>query len=557
MKNIPIGELLKENGYITEQQLNEALAYQREHKDKRLGDVLVENGYITEKQKLTVLAKITESAVVDIGKYPIDIAAVEKVPQKLAEKYNLLAVKLNGRELTVVMDDPLNFYAIEDIRQLTGCDIKINLSDARSISDAIKYYYSDVRARIASRAANSSFDEGLEEIEVEDSDGDDAPIVKLLDSLLSRAYNRNASDIHIEPFEDKTLVRMRIEGILVNFVTIKHTAHSSLIARIKILSNLNIAQKRLPQDGHMVRHIGDKVINARVSIIPTVFGEKSVLRLLGTSVQIDYASHFGMNEENYGKFRRMLSSPNGIVYITGPTGSGKTTTLYMALESLSTRNSNISTIEDPVERNIQNVNQMQVDPVSGLTFDAGLRALLRQDPDIIMVGETRDAETASISVRAAITGHLVLSTLHTNSAAASIVRLVDMGLQPYLIASSMVGIVAQRLVGKVCTKCSHPDNPTAEEIAVFGENLDSVMRPEGCESCSRTGYGGRMAIHETLMVDNEIRRMILRGASAEDIEDYAVRQQGMKLLRESAKELVRQGVTTIRELEKVSYFADR
>ncbi|POP31979.1 type II/IV secretion system protein [Lactonifactor longoviformis] len=554
MKNIPIGEVLKEYGYITEEQLQRALAYQKEHREKRLGAILMELGFVTEKQMIQALGQRLGMKTVELSQITVNIEAVEKVPRQLAARYHVLPVDTDGQTLTLVTNDPLNFYGLEDIRQLTGMNQEVLLAELAPLNKAIDYYYAEVNARMAAKDANQSIEEPvIEELEVEEGGGD-VPVIKLLNSLIHRGYQTNSSDIHIEPFEDKTLVRMRMDGTIVDYVTLQRSLHPSLIARIKIISNLDIAEKRIPQDGHFRIKIENENVNVRVSVIPTVFGEKAVLRLLANNSVIDHAGQYGMNDENYTKFRRMLQSPNGIIYLTGPTGSGKTTTLYMVLEELCKKQVNISTIEDPVEKNLTRVNQMQVNTMAGLTFEVGLRALLRQDPDIIMVGETRDAETASISVRSAITGHLVLSTLHTNNAVSSIVRLVDMGLEPYLIANSLVGVVAQRLMRKLCPHCSYEDMLTYEEAALLGTDRKAVRRAKGCNRCNHTGYQGRIAIHEILLIDKEIRRMISAGSAMEEIAAYALKTQGMKTLKTSALELVETGVTTIEELMKVAYY---
>ena len=552
MKNIPIGEVLKESGYITEEQLQQALAYQKEHRG-RLGEVLLELGFVTERQTLEALGKRLNLKNVNISEYPVEADAVALVPRPLAMKYHMLAVKTEGQTLYLVTNDPLNYYGLEDIRQLTGKNVEVLLCELAPLNKAIDYYYSEVDARLAAQNANQSSEPQIEELEVAQED-DDAPIIQLLSSLLQRAYNTNASDIHIEPFEDKTLVRMRIDGTIIDYVTLQRSLHPSLIARIKILADMDIAEKRVPQDGHFRTKVNEEYINIRVSVIPTVFGEKAVLRLLSNNASIDYSDQFGMDEANYKKFQRLLRSPNGIIYLTGPTGSGKTTTLYMILEYLSRRQVNLSTIEDPVEKNLAKVNQMQVNNTAGLTFDVGLRALLRQDPDIIMVGETRDVETASISVRSAITGHLVFSTLHTNDASSSVIRLEDMGLQPYMVANSLVGIIAQRLMRKVCPDCGEESIPTAEERRILGTDIKKIMHPKGCPQCNYTGYKGRVAIHEVLMIDRQVRQMIMDGASAEAIQDYAVENQNMKTLKDAGLKMVEDGVSSVEELRKVAYY---
>ena len=556
IRNVRIGDVLKEYGYVTEEQIDAALAYQKEHKGVRLGAALTDMGFISEEQLLEALSTLLQARIIDISTIEVDVEAVQKIPRQLAEKYDMLAVKQAEGVLTIVLNDPLNFYAIEDIRQLTGMQLEICLSGLSSLRNAIGYYYSEVEARKAASVANEQFEDLAltDEFNIEEEGDDDTPIINLLSRLIDRAYNTNASDIHIEPFEDKTTVRMRIDGVIVEFVTLQKNLHASLIARIKILGNMDIAERRIPQDGHFRMKVAGEYVNIRVSVIPTVFGEKAVLRLLANNSNIDYPETFGMHEEDYKKLKSMLGSPNGIIYFTGPTGSGKTTTLYMILSELSKRAVNISTIEDTVEKNLPKINQMQVNTPAGLTFEAGLRALLRQDPDIIMVGETRDVETASISVRSAITGHLVFSTLHTNDASSSVIRLEDMGLQPYMVANSLVGIIAQRLMRKVCPDCGEESIPTAEERRILGTDIKKIMHPKGCPQCNYTGYKGRVAIHEVLMIDRQVRQMIMDGASAEAIQDYAVENQNMKTLKDAGLKMVEDGVSSVEELRKVAYY---
>ena len=484
------------------------------------------------------------------GLFPQSLTLTEAVPG---------AVSVSEGSLEIVTNDPLNYFAFEEVRQLTGCHVVIRLSELGPLQSAIRYYYAEVGAQQAAQTANEGFagsDAELVRIEESESGDPEAPIVKLLSSLLDRAVSTGASDIHIEPFEGKTRVRMRIDGTIVDYVTLERSVHQPLIARIKIMANLDIAERRLPQDGHFRIRAGQEGhVNIRVSLLPTLFGEKAVLRILAAASHVDHAEHFGMDDDSYARFLPMLNSPNGIIYLTGPTGSGKSTTLYMVLEYLSRRQVNISTVEDPVEQNVPGINQTQVNPVAGLTFESGLRALLRQDPDIIMVGETRDGETAGISVRAAITGHLVLSTLHTNDAVSSVVRLADMGVDRYLIANSLVGLVAQRLMRKVCPHCAREAAVTPQEQALLGRDIRTVRRGAGCMHCNGTGYRGRVAVHEIVAVDRSIRRMISRGAEAEEIEAYAREHQGMKSLREKGLELVREGVTTPEELLRIAYYA--
>lgn len=557
-KNLKIGDILKEQGYLTDEQLKSALEMQGREKGKRLGEVLIEQGYITENQMLEAMATKTNCELVPIGAVPIDMDAVGRIPRQVAERYCILATQVNGGRLQVVVNDPLNFYALEDVRQITGMELEILLCEKEPLLKAIHLNYAEITARDAADKANAAPAKEIEEMEVEEGE-DDTPVINLLNSLIQRAYSAYASDIHIEPFEDKTNVRMRIDGTIVDYVTLKTSVHQSLIARIKILAELDIAERRVPQDGHFKVRQPDGFLNIRVSVIPTVFGEKAVLRLLSNNARIDHANTFGMLEQDYQKLQRMLLSPNGIIFLTGPTGSGKTTTLYMILEELKSRNVNISTIEDPVEKNLPGINQMQVNPLAGLTFETGLRALLRQDPDIIMVGETRDTQTAAISVRAALTGHLVFSTLHTNDAVSSAIRLKDMGLEPYLIANSMVGVVAQRLMRKVCKECATEVMITEEEKQLLGlpESADfTVKKPCGCPACNNTGYRGRVAIHEILTIDREMRKRISECASMEEMKQYAMKSQGMSTLKQSALQYLRNGITSVEEVIKVAYYEE-
>ena len=555
MKNIPIGEVLKEYGYINSEQLEEALLYQKEHRDKRLGAVMLELGFVDEKQMLTALAKRLDLSLTDLHEMDIDTEAVAQIPRQIAEKYKMIAVEGSDSELTVVMNDPLNFYAIEDVRQISQKNIKIKLDLLDNIDNAIKKNYGAVGVKEAlKKASSASFIE--KEAPAVAEVGEEAPVVQALNRLLIHSYSMGASDIHIEPFEEKMLVRVRVDGVITETANLAVSLQLSLIARIKILSDLDIAERRLPQDGHFKTKVDDVDINARVSIIPTVYGEKAVIRFLYTDTVVDDPERFGMKQENYEKFADAVNSPHGMIYITGPTGSGKTTSLYMVLERMAGRSVNISTIEDPVERNLPGVNQMQVNLQAGLTFERGLRALLRQDPDIIMVGETRDAETASISVRAAITGHLVFSTLHTNNAISAIIRLRDMGIPSYLVANSLTGLVAQRLVRKVCPDCAETYEANSDELKMLGAETARLKKPLGCTKCNHTGYRGRMAVHEVVVIDRALRRMIAQEVEIEEIEKYVRDNMGFKDIHESARDLVLSGMTTMEEFNKVARYMD-
>lgn len=387
-----------------------------------------------------------------------------------------------------------------------------------------------------------SMEEGTEE----------TPIIKLLNSFLTEGIKANASDIHIEPRAERLVIRMRTDGQLMECVELEKKLHPALIARTKIMAGMDIAEKRLPQDGHFKMVFQGREMHIRTSTIPTVYGEKAVLRFLNAGAEIDFAKTFGMNPENFEKVQEILRHPYGIMYITGPTGSGKTTTLYMILESLASNPVNIVTIEEPVERNIDGVNQIQVNRPAGLTFESGLRAILRQDPDIIMVGETRDSQTAMVSVRAAITGHLVLSTLHTNDAVGAIMRLVDMGVEPFLVADSLSGIVAQRLVRKICPYCKMEIPASEEDCMILEADIKKLWRGKGCHRCKGTGYRGRMAVHEVVVIDKNIRRMIARNRPEEEIYDYVEHVQKMTTLKKHVLRLVKEGVTTVEEFVRVA-----
>ena len=525
MKNIRLGDVLIEFGYITPDQLNTALAYQKEHRDLRVGQALQELGYVNERQVLEALAQRLQLTMIDIEHTNVDVTAVEKVPQELAQKYDMLPIAQSPRALTIAANDPLNYYALEDIRQLTGLEPEIVLAELEPLRRAIRYYYAEVSARKAARTANDSDMAAAQTedlaIDMTAEGGDlDAPIIRLLNSLVQRAVTTTASDIHIEPFEGETKVRMRIDGVIIDYVTLQRALHQPLIARIKIMSNLDIAEHRIPQDGHFrARLETGPDVNVRVSILPTVFGEKAVLRILSSNTYIKNASHFGM-------------------------------------QTIAERQVNVSTIEDPVERNLARINQTQVNNIAGLTFESGLRALLRQDPDVIMVGETRDAETASISVRAAITGHMVFSTLHTNDALSSIVRLEDMGVERYMVANSVAGLVAQRLMRRVCPHCAKQMPVTAEERTYLGPDIPFVRRGTGCTQCNGTGYRGRIAIHELVIINRELRELISAGATQAQLTEAARRSQGMTSLREAALQLVLEGETTPEELLKITFYEE-
>jgi type IV pilus assembly protein PilB len=560
-KQIRIGDLLKEYGYLNDDQVSKALEYQKIN-NVRLGEAVVALGYVTEREVLEALSHRLGLTVVDLSSFNVVVASVAKIPRSLAEKNTLIAVDEQNGQIDVVINDPLNFYAVDEIKQMVGMPVNLMIGTKADIEKAISHYYSEVEAMAAVSKVDSDFTAmfpEIEEINTVDLGDEATPIVNLLNSLMVRGYNNGASDLHLEPFDTNCKVRMRVDGALIDYADIPKNIHPALIVRLKIMGNLDIAEKRSPQDGHFRIAVEGIDLNVRISVIPTVYGEKAVLRFLSTNAPIDHAGEFGMIHEDYEKFLEILAHPNGIIYITGPTGSGKTTTMYMALERFKERQINISSIEDPVEKNIDGINQVQVNNLAGLSFEAGLRSLLRQDPDIIMVGETRDAETASISVSAAITGHLVISTLHTNDALTSIVRLEDMGVPPYLVGNSVVGLIAQRLVRKICPYCTEEYEPSDIELITLREtreNVPKLKRGTGCHVCNHTGYKGRIAVHEIVLVDKKMQRMIAESASMSELYEYARKEKGMSTLRERAQALVAEGVTTMEEYLKIGETVD-
>jgi type IV pilus assembly protein PilB len=562
MRGIHIGKLLVEYGSISEEQLQEGLRELEESsEEKRIGEVFTELGYLTEQDIMEILGKYTGLQVVDLEYCQIDERAVEKIPRQLAEKYGVLAISIEGSSLLVATSDPLDLYALEDIKLVTDMRIQLVLSQHKSIALATQLNYSGIDARAAARSASEHAEYGKHRLEelINTSEEEGAPIVRLLNSLLIKGYNTNVSDIHIEPNEQETVIRMRRDGMLLPYMTLSSSIHQGLVARIKILAHMDIAKKRSAQDGHFKIRLENKEMNIRVSFVPTIYGEKGVLRFMTTNTPVDFGNTFGMTEENYKRMMELIKSPSGIIYLTGPTGSGKTTTLYMLLQYLSSQPVNIVTLEDPVERNLPGISQIQINERAGVTFESGFRSILRQDPDIIMVGETRDTETARLSSRAAITGHLVFSTLHTNDAVSSITRLKDMGIELYLAAAAVKGVVAQRLMKKVCPFCTETYEAGENEYKILykrakqpGEKL-MLKRGKGCYLCSDTGYKGRIAIHEILGIDPGLSKMIAEAAPIEEMKNYAVKHMGMSTLAEEAAKMVLAGITTVEEMERITY----
>ena len=558
-RNVRIGDLLVEHGFINEKQLQDALNKQKESNGKMIGEIILEMGLVSETQLAQALSIRLKVPFVDLAAVKINTEAVMKIPEEIAREKTVLAFDINNNRLLVATNDPINFYIFEDLKVRTGMDIIPQISTKTAIEEAIGKFY-------ASQAVDNAVDELANErmaeanaAEAESSERiDNAPIVKLVNMMVETAFRMQVTDIHIEPFKTRTRIRFRMDGELVEQdMKVPISFHNSIITRIKILGGMNIAEKRIPLDGRFGTVIDRVNLDMRVSTIPCVYGEKCVIRLLSTADdKARKITDLGMTDYNYEMFKQIIRCPNGVMLVTGPTGSGKSTTLYATLGELSQPNVNIVTVEDPVEKKIDGVNQCQINDKAGMTFAAALRSILRQDPDIIMVGEIRDGETADIAIRAAITGHFVLSTLHTNDAASTIIRLVDMGVEPYMVASSLVGIIAQRLVKLLCNECKATTvlSDPADLRLVSKTEPVKICAPHkgGCKKCRGTGYAGRTAIHEIIVVTNDIKELISKGATAEEIGAQAT-HNGTLLLRDNVTQMVLAGRTTMDELVKATY----
>ena len=552
-----LGDMLIELNYITENDLKEALKIQKETGGK-VGEVLVDKGFITEDDLLQALEIQLGTPRIYLDSIIIDKNAVETISESLSRKYNVLPVKFVDDKLLVVMNDPLNIIAEEDVKIAAGYDLEIALCSKNEITRAIsKYYSEDYMKKAAEELRNQEKLQSIIEEEVSEEIRN-APAVKLVDSIIQSAVRSKVSDIHIEPFEHRFVVRYRIDGALQKQFDSPKEPLAGLVTRIKIMANMDIAERRIPQDGRIFMKVDNENIDLRVSILPTVNGEKIVIRILDKSAFNVDKSTLGIVKDDLEKINNIISKPHGIVLVTGPTGSGKSTTLYSLLKDLNQEDRNIITVEDPVEFSMDGINQVNVNAKAGLTFASGLRSILRQDPDIVMLGEIRDAETAEIAVRAAITGHLVLSTIHTNDAPSSIVRLKDMGLAPYLVSSALVGIIAQRLIRKLCVECKEEYEASDYEKEILGVEKDkslTLYRKVGCNKCNNTGYNGRVGIYEIMQINKEIRELINRDASVEDITNAALKN-GMKTLSKSAINVILKGNSTIEELLRVTLLGD-
>jgi type IV pilus assembly protein PilB len=570
-----LGQLLLKAKLITEGQLNEALRLQR-LEGKRLGSVLLKLGHINEESLITFLSRQYNAHAINISDHKIDTTLLKLIPYETAKKYQLIPISKNGAGLRIAIADPSNSLAIDDVRFLSGMKVSVHVAAESSIMEAIEKHYpkKEAKVTISGRKGkdimeiedlNKVIGSALEDITVVEEKEDkealkeiDAPIVKLVNGMLMNAIRSRASDIHVEPSEDILRVRYRIDGVLQPVLKLPVKIKNAITSRIKIMSHLDISERRLPQDGRIKLKFGDdREIDFRVSTLPTLFGEKVVMRILDKSnLQLDL-SRLGFDEHQLMDFFDAIEKPYGMILVTGPTGSGKTTTLYSALSHLNKPGANIMTAEDPVEYNFFGINQVHIREDIGLNFASALRSFLRQDPDIILVGEIRDFETAEIAIKAALTGHLVLSTLHTNDAPGTIARLINMGIEPIMVSSSVILIVAQRLARKICENCKEEEHLSETTLIKAGFSPDIVKdikcyMGKGCPECNNTGYKGRLAVYEIMPIKDELKEMILQGAPAAEIKKEAVRL-GMSTLRQSGLKKVMSGITTVEEILRVTF----
>ena len=561
-----LGAMLVSSGLITEEQLKNALATQQ-REGGRLGSILVKMNFVQEEKLMMFLSKQYGVPYVDLSRFDIDANVVKLIPGEVAQKYQIMPINRTGATITIAMVDPSNVFAIDDVKFMTGYNVEPVVATEAGIKQAMSKHYSmsdaidTVMTKLGDDAGLDLVHEEEDELDMAQvrAEVDDAPVVKLVNLILVDAIQKGASDIHIEAYEKSFRVRYRIDGSLYEVMVPPFKLRAALTSRLKIMSELDIAERRLPQDGRIKLKLKDKEVDLRVSTLPCLFGEKIVMRILDKGNLMLDLTKLGFEKRPLQDFMDAITSPYGMVLVTGPTGSGKTTTLYSALQQINKIDVNIMTAEDPVEYNLMGINQVQMKDEIGLNFAAALRSFLRQDPDIVMVGEIRDYETAEIGVKAALTGHLVLSTLHTNDAPSTINRLLNMGVEPFLVASSVILIVAQRLVRKVCQNCKKPEKLPVETFIDAGFSSEdakkvTAYKGEGCNTCNNTGYKGRVALYEIMPVKEDIKELVLQGASALDIKKTAI-QLGMKSLRMSGLEKLKEGMTSLEEVVGTT-FAD-
>lgn len=561
-QHIKLGEILVQDKIITQEQLLEALEEQKKNPNEALGSVLVRMGFVSDKNVASILARQLHIlyAAKDKGLLrPFPDQNLDKIiPEEFARRNCLMPISLHANTLTVVFSDPLDIVLLDNLHKMTGYRINRLISTKSEIEQAISEFYGE--GGMLKSAIDASYvsieprkEDLFERLTLDDlvASAEKAPVVKLTDLLLRQAIKNRASDIHIEPFDEKLSIRFRIDGVLQEIPPPEKSMLLPLVSRIKILCKMDIAEKRLPQDGSFSATIDKKQIDFRVSTIPTVHGEKVVLRILDRHKLSLNLSNLGFEKEELENFRKIIRKPYGMVLLTGPTGSGKTTTLYSALNEIKGVDKNIITIEDPVEYQITGINQVQVKPAIGLTFAAGLRAFLRQDPDVMLVGEIRDLETAQICVRAALTGHLVFSSLHTNDAPSAVARLADIGIESFYVASSLLMVVAQRLLRKLCPKCKEATDQIPPFLMKKRPDLKTIYKPKGCEHCAKTGYMGRFAVYEIMVINEEIQRLTLQRAGTVELRE-AARKTGMATLEESAYYRIASGDTSLEEVMRVT-----
>ncbi len=557
-RRLRLGDLLINQGIITEEQLQKGLELQKQNGGK-LGEVLVDNNIVSEETFVKVLGEQLHLEYIDLTNVKIDEKILELVPSNILQKYGMIPFEFapdRPNVLRVAMLDPLDMEAIDDINIVTNLQVEPVITTRRCLNIVLDKHFGQKEVYSAVSEYEKEKESKLEESEeMYNEDVNNSPIVQLVKAMIEQAVRQRTSDIHIEPMERQVRIRYRIDGALYERMTYSTRLLAAIVARIKIIGGMDISEKRKPQDGRITQVVDRQEYDIRVSILPTVYGEKVVMRLTSKNALTLEKKRLGFNDDELKKFDHILSNPHGILLVTGPTGSGKSTTLYTALSELNKEDVNIITVEDPVEANIDGINQVQVNPKANLTFASALRSILRQDPDIIMIGEIRDGETASIAVQASITGHLVVSTLHTNSAASTVTRLADMGIENYLIADSVVGIIAQRLVRRLCPDCKEEYEAHVDEKEMLGYTEDQPLklyRPCGCDKCDDTGYKGRIGVYEIMEVTPDVRRAIAHNADAEEIKEVALKD-GMKTLRMRAGEYAIEGITSMSEAIRVSF----
>ena len=551
-----LGDILVESGFLNATELAEVLSVQKET-GKRLGEVIVESGLMSEFDILRAVSSQYNYPIIDLSGIDVDPKATALLTQKFCEDNVVFPIGFDGDNLVVAIDDPMNITIEDELQFQTGYQISLMLATHTSIIDAIKVHYGRENANKAAEELGTSLASDTLDDDNELSEAvNSAPVVKLVNSMIDYAIRSCSSDIHIEPLEDRVRVRIRIDGVMQEVMSNPISAKDAITTRIKILGGMNIAEKRIPQDGRITTVINGEDVDMRVSILPCVTGEKTVIRILAKNDANLNRKYLGISDRNNEMIDKMIKVPQGIVLISGPTGSGKTTTLYTLLSEKNTDEVNIITVEDPVEIRIPGLNQCQVNVKAGMTFASGLRSILRQDPDIILVGEIRDGETAEIAMRAAITGHLVFSTIHTNDAVSSINRLVDMGLEPYMVSSALVGVVSQRLVRRICTNCRESYEPDENDKQYLRlDEGQKLYRGKGCTECNEKGYKGRIAIHEIVIITMKMKALLEKRASEDEMRALAV-TEGTQMLQDSARDLVLEGITTVSELNRVAYTID-